>query len=154
MIKLSNSNIIKTIALCLLLQSNGMPPKNNAPAQKADEFYVFNVGQGNCNLFIPVNKKSGIILYDAGSTKNPFNDEIERTDVDINDIFKTIRSGFKDRKKHLEVVVSHADLDHLKFIKDIVEALIAKDEAAAEKEGNAAAEKKKLKKKLKMNINI
>ena len=119
MMKLFNTNIIKTIALCLLLQSNGMPTKN---AQVADEFYVFNVGQGNCNLFIPGDPKSGIILYDAGSTAGPFNKKIQRTGVDTQAIIDIITSGFEDKKKqHLEVVVSHADLDHLKYIQSIIQ---------------------------------
>ena len=120
MMKFSNSNIIKTIALCLLLQSHGKPPK-------ADEFYVFNVGQGNCNLFIPKDLNSGIILYDGGSSRKPFDKDMQRKDEDIDTIIKTIKDGFKDRKKkHLEVVVSHADLDHLNLIKNIVKKVSEK----------------------------
>ena len=126
MMKLSTSNIIKTIALCLLLQSNGMPGKDtssdtSSSEELADEFYVFNVGQGNCNLFIPKDLNSGIILYDAGSSAGPFNKKMERTAVDTDFIIKTISKGFKNRdSKHLEVVVSHADKDHLNFIREII----------------------------------
>lgn len=94
----------------------------------ADEFYVFNVGQGNCNLFIPHCKDSGVILYDAGWSAKPYDKDLNKKDVTsstdfaiADDITDIIANVLKNKtKKHLEVVVSHSDEDHLNLLKEIV----------------------------------
>ena len=64
--------------MCLLLKSKRIPGSKEAPA---DEFYDFNLSRDDCNLFIPGNPKSGVILYDADWGAHPFSKKIERTDL-------------------------------------------------------------------------
>ena len=46
--------------------------------QKQDIFIVFNVGQGNCNLYIPKDENASVILYDCGSLAHPFDKKENR----------------------------------------------------------------------------
>lgn len=90
---------------------------------EAAEFIVFNVGQGNCNLFVP--DKNGIpILYDAGSIHVPENIDgfmIERAAI-IREITHKIESALPYHKT-LNVVVSHGDRDHYGYIADVLKNL-------------------------------
>ena len=88
----------------------------------ASELTVFNVGQGNCNLFVP--RKGIPVLYDAGSTKSPADPsgkKINRVAV-VREISDTIQRVMPHHKT-LNVVVSHGDTDHYSYILDILRNL-------------------------------
>lgn len=89
----------------------------------SSELIVFDVGQGNCNLFVPVGNGFPT-LYDAGSTRSPVTkDSIKITKATvIKEITEKIRS-IMPAHKTLNVVISHGHTDHYSYIVDIVKGL-------------------------------
>lgn len=110
---------------------------------EAAEFVVFNVGQGNCNLFIPDQTSSGTkgtgipVMYDAGSDhyaetlsgvkigKDVVVDEIiSTTEAEIKKITQNIAASLPNvGKVVLNVVVSHAHTDHYSYILTVLSKL-------------------------------
>lgn len=92
-------------------------------ADECEELIIFNVGQGNCNLFIPLGKGFPT-LYDAGSVKHPAVGGITMTSESIiKTISETIHSIMPDQKPTLNIVISHGDKDHHKYIGKIIKFL-------------------------------
>lgn len=91
--------------------------------QAAEEVWVFNVGQGNCNLFIP--KGGGRpVLYDAGSTQRPVDYEDQAIDkiITVRDITAQVQRVLP-RNRHINVVISHGHTDHYNLIFDVLKGL-------------------------------
>lgn len=88
------------------------------PFVQATEFVVFNVGQGNCNLFAP--NKGTPVLYDAGSIHKAENLDgtIDRATV-ISEISDRVES-LLEYNKMLNVVISHGDRDHYNYIEAVL----------------------------------
>jgi beta-lactamase superfamily II metal-dependent hydrolase len=109
----------------------------------AAEFVVFNVGQGNCNLFIPDQTSLGTagvgipVLFDAGSDHYPetlsgvkidkdvvVDEIISTTEAEIKKITQNITASLPSvGKVVLNVVVSHAHTDHYSYILTILSKL-------------------------------
>lgn len=91
----------------------------------ASDLYVFNVGQGNCNLFAPKGTGAFIpVLYDAGSTKfptAPSGEKLSKADV-VREISTKINSVAL-YNKILNIVISHGDTDHYSYVLDIMKDL-------------------------------
>lgn len=88
------------------------------------DLYVFNVGQGNCNLFAPKGTGAFIpVLYDAGSTKFPTTTSGEK--LNKIEVVKEISTKIKSvaSYKILNIVISHGDTDHYSYILDIMKDL-------------------------------
>lgn len=110
---------------------------------EAAEFVVFNVGQGNCNLFIPDQTSSGAggggvpVLYDAGSDHYPetlagvkidkstvVDEIVSTTEAEIKKITQNITASLPTSGNlALNVVVSHAHTDHYSYILTILSKL-------------------------------
>jgi beta-lactamase superfamily II metal-dependent hydrolase len=96
---------------------------------KAAELVVFNVGQGNCNLFVPDQKISNgtciPILYDAGSDHYPQDEnqcKVTKTTV-IKEIVTKICSVLPNIHPTLNVVIGHGDTDHYSYILEVLNKL-------------------------------
>lgn len=93
---------------------------------------IFNVGQGNCNFFIPDQTLSGSggtgipVLYDAGSwggRPSDANDVKIDKSVTITEIVSKIKASLQDDETSLNVVLSHGDSDHHNYVLAILSQL-------------------------------